>query len=176
MKVVDHPYLAGVKCREDGAVWIPASGRAGCPHWTFGASMNRGYRVVCIQRKHCLVHRLICEAFHGVCPPDKCQADHINRDKSDNRSENLRWVTRSENQRNRAVCLEAMKDVVSVTVDRNAYYRALRANNPKYRERENAYSRTRYATDPEYRERKKARARTRRPRKEREMVQKIASI
>lgn len=103
MKTVDHPYLAGVKCRDDGAVWIPDGGR-GCPaHWTFGAHEKKGYRVVTISRKHRKVHRLVCEAFHGLCPSDKCQVDHIDRNPSNNRPENLRWCTPAENTRNRAV-------------------------------------------------------------------------
>lgn len=41
--------------------------------------------------------RLICEAFHGACPKNKEQAAHWNGIRTDNRPENLRWVTRREN-------------------------------------------------------------------------------
>lgn len=44
------------------------------------------------------IHRLVCEAFHGPCP-EGLECAHLNSDKSDNRADNLRWVTRSENQR-----------------------------------------------------------------------------
>jgi len=43
------------------------------------------------------VHRLVARAFLGD-PPDGLELDHINGDKSDNRVENLEYVTHSENQ------------------------------------------------------------------------------
>lgn len=145
MRIVDHPYLAGVKCREDGAVFIPQSGTHK-GHWAFGARDHHGYRQVGIARKRCKVHRLICEAFHGACPPDKPEVDHINRNRSDNRPENLRWCSRSENCHNKKVCDESFaKYGVGSTEDRVAYNRALYANNPEYRKRQNARSRARYA-------------------------------
>lgn len=45
------------------------------------------------------VHRLVLEAFIGPCPVG-CQCDHINTVRTDNRLENLRWATESENKRN----------------------------------------------------------------------------
>jgi hypothetical protein len=46
------------------------------------------------------VHRLVLEAFVGACPQGM-EALHANGDPADNRLENLRWGTRSENQRDR---------------------------------------------------------------------------
>lgn len=148
MQVVNHPFLEGVKCREDGAIFVPA-GRTGTARWTFGVYGKKGYRRVGIARKCLLVHRLICEAFHGACPSDKCQVDHLDRDPSNNRPENLRWVTPSENSRNRSVCLKGMEGVVSQYMDRAAYARAYYANNPEERERRRAYNRTRRAKKKE---------------------------
>ncbi len=45
-------------------------------------------------------HRLVATAFIGPCP-EGLECDHINRQRRDNCVENLRWVTRSENARNR---------------------------------------------------------------------------
>ena len=47
------------------------------------------------------LHRLIALAYIPN-PDNKPCIDHINRNTQDNRIENLRWVTRSENQRNKS--------------------------------------------------------------------------
>tara|TARA_Y100001963_G_scaffold129195_1_gene184212 strand:- start:1523 stop:2080 length:558 start_codon:yes stop_codon:yes gene_type:complete len=48
------------------------------------------------------VHTLVIEAFIGPKPTgDDYTVDHINRDKKDNRVENLRWATRFEQAANR---------------------------------------------------------------------------
>lgn len=46
------------------------------------------------------VHRLICTAFHGPPPSDQHTPDHINRIRADNRSSNLRWASKREQNLN----------------------------------------------------------------------------
>jgi len=54
-------------------------------------------------RKTCKIHRLIGLAFIPN-PENKPCIDHINRIRSDNRIENLRWATISENNINKSCC------------------------------------------------------------------------
>ena len=62
---------------------------------------NNGYIYIDINRIPVLKHRLIAQQFIENNDPDtKIYVDHINRIRNDNRLENLRWVTPSENYRN----------------------------------------------------------------------------
>lgn len=60
---------------------------------------RNGYKRVLINKKLFSVHRLVWEVFNGPIP-DKMQVDHINGDKADNRLENLRLVSGSDNMKN----------------------------------------------------------------------------
>lgn len=61
---------------------------------------NHGYKVVTLHRaakqQTRLVHRLVCETFHGPAP-DNHHAAHGDGDKDNNAASNLRWATVSEN-------------------------------------------------------------------------------
>ena len=68
-----------------------------------GGINSEGYRVVLVNKKYCLAHRLIWLMMTGVLPKyPEFEIDHINGIRTDNRWCNLRLVTKSENQRNHA--------------------------------------------------------------------------
>lgn len=64
---------------------------------------HTGYSMVCLRhngkQSNCLLHRLIALAFLPN-PENKPTVDHIDRDKSNNILENLRWAYRWEQQAN----------------------------------------------------------------------------
>lgn len=62
---------------------------------------RQGYYVLNIKGKNVNVHRLVAEAFIPN-PNNLPVVDHINRIRTDNRVENLRWVGLSENALNRS--------------------------------------------------------------------------
>lgn len=64
-----------------------------------GCKDSRGYIVTTIKRKQYNVHRLIW-IWHNGDIVDGIEIDHINRIKSDNKIENLRLATTSQNQFN----------------------------------------------------------------------------
>ena len=66
----------------------------------FGCPDKYGYQVGSIDYKVYKAHRLIFTLFHGYLPKE---VDHVNGDKTDNRIENLRAVTNSQNQYNKCV-------------------------------------------------------------------------
>ena len=62
---------------------------------------STGYRMVFINRKGYLAHRIAILLATGACDPSK-EVDHISHDRSDNRLENLGVVSRAANTRNQS--------------------------------------------------------------------------
>ena len=63
---------------------------------------NKGYDRVCLSRfgesKHFLVSRLVAQAFCPNPDPEICNTvDHIDGDTSNNRADNLRWLSLQDN-------------------------------------------------------------------------------
>ena len=85
---------------EDGKIINTLSGRELKP-----CLNNHGYYFICLckdgKTKLFKLHRLIALA-HIPNPYNKPFIDHINRNKKDNRIQNLRWSTKSENMRNQS--------------------------------------------------------------------------
>ena len=63
---------------------------------------NTGYAKLQLNGRIYQLHRILAKHFLSN-PDDLPQVDHVDRDKTNNSIENLRWVTGSENARNRRV-------------------------------------------------------------------------
>lgn len=78
--------------------WKVRSGRM-TPGSRAGKTTRLGYRMLLVKGKHHQAHRAAWLFHYGEWPDG--QIDHINRDPGDNRIDNLRVVTGSENCRNK---------------------------------------------------------------------------
>lgn len=77
------------------------------------------------RRTSLYVHRLVSEAFHGICPKGK-QVNHINGIKTDCRADNLQYVTPSENDRHAySIGLKTPTRVCKLTPDEVRYIRSV---------------------------------------------------
>lgn len=78
------------------------------------------YRTVVLNGKRLYVHRLVWEIVNGPIPDGLC-IDHIDGDGLNNRIDNLRVVTLSANQRNRAVNKTSKSGVAGVIPHAGGY-------------------------------------------------------
>ena len=99
----DIPGFSGLKATSLGRIigkkgieigcfkgkYVVIGGRYNPENWNETTTIGRG--------------NLILRAFVGPPPPDKPEVDHINRNKHDDRPENLRWANRYEQMQNRDV-------------------------------------------------------------------------
>ena len=82
-----------------------------------GTDNGRGYIRLVIDGRGVLAHRLAWFYVHGEWPEG--EIDHINRIPNDNRIENLRVVTRSQNLVNKGLDRRNTSGVTNVTFDRH---------------------------------------------------------
>lgn len=63
----------------------------------YGAKNANGYMMSNLESGGYQVHRLVCEAFHGPSPFEGAVVNHKDKDKTNNRPENLEWITVQQN-------------------------------------------------------------------------------
>ena len=88
--------VLGYEVKPDGSVWAIRKNRCDL---LSGWRTSKGYHSYTIFGKTVDGHRLVAEKYLPN-PENKPQVDHINRVRHDNRVENLRWATRTENMSN----------------------------------------------------------------------------
>ena len=84
-----------------------------------GTMRKEGYIVIQCNNSVYYAHRLVWSLLKGLIP-DNMQIDHINRNKADNRIENLRLVNISQNALNKQFKV-GKSGIIGVTKDRSYY-------------------------------------------------------
>lgn len=90
-------YLQSIFDYKDGHLYWKKSKQKTPKGKKLGSIHHSGYIYTHLNKKHLAVHRLIFLYHHGYLPNF---IDHINRNKSDNRIENLRPATKQQNSFN----------------------------------------------------------------------------
>lgn len=86
-----------------------------------GTDSVKGYRVVTVKGKKFYAHRVIWQMHYGAIPDGFC-IDHIDGNGLNNRLENLRLATLSENQRNSRVPVTNSTGVMCVSKHIKGHY------------------------------------------------------
>ena len=83
---------------------------------SMGSYDKDGYLILKVKRKQFKAHRIVWLLFHGQFPTT--EIDHINRNRTDNRIENLRLATRKQQIENRTIEPNKETGVVGVYIDK----------------------------------------------------------
>lgn len=128
MRIQKHPDL-DLWCREDGAICMPPHTNCINPkyhkfRWTFGCPDSQGYSGIRFRGKLYKVHRLIAQTFLDN-PLNLSTVDHVNRIKTDNRVDNLRWANHKMQEDNKQSVEDSLaKYGTRACEDRKAYNKA----------------------------------------------------
>ena len=89
-RVMCIPYIKEMPCNRGYRQY------GGQPH--FGVWNKQDARFIVIYKGHTYkIHRLVCEAFHGVQPKGSNVCMHLDENAANNHFENLAWGTQKEN-------------------------------------------------------------------------------
>jgi hypothetical protein len=101
---------------------VSSLGRVCCvapPSWHVSPGIMKGWKTkagyIAIQLSHegrtatIFVHRLVCAAFHGPCPTPEHQVCHNDGTRDNNREDNLRWGTATDNNRDTSIHGRSMR-------------------------------------------------------------------
>lgn len=128
----------------------------GVPEYITYGSQQRGYHNAALRNetgdvKVFRVHRLVAEHFISHQPTPNHQVNHIDGNKSNNRVENLEWVTPRENTHH-AIRTGLRKGMSEETRHKQSEkYKKLWAEDPSYRQNQSERTKA-YWSDPEWRE------------------------
>lgn len=111
--------------------WKVDRGRRCKKGYVAGSIDSSGHRQICIDGKKRLSHRLAWLYVYGSYP--KNQIDHIDGNKQNNSIKNLRDVSNSINQQNRAKArIDSNSGLMGVRKDGSKYLASIKANNKKF--------------------------------------------
>jgi len=91
---------------------------------------SNGYLALWVLGTKYLAHRIAWLYMTGAWPVD--QIDHINRDRSDNRFENLREVNNAENQQNRSIRRDCASGFMGVRKNKSRWMAEIRADKVRF--------------------------------------------
>lgn len=116
--------------RDGGLYYKKVVGSKGRPGEKAGYLNTIGYWVIMIDGKAHLEHRLIYLMHHGTLPR---LIDHVDRNRSNNRIENLRPATKSQNQVNMNAPITNTSGIKCVRLDprRGKWYAEVKRNGTK---------------------------------------------
>jgi hypothetical protein len=121
MSVSIERLQALLRLEGNGLAWIVSKGKARAGA-TAGCRKHGRYLQVGVEGKQYLVHRVVWAIAYGSWPDG--DLDHINGDTADNRLENLRVATRSQNQWNKRASKSSKTGIKGVRMIHNGRFRA----------------------------------------------------